>query len=45
MHFFKILLPKMAASKMAASDPSHFADFEQIKKLVVILQTLNNSKN
>ena len=44
MHFFKTLLPNMAASLMAASDPSHFADFEQVKKLVVILQTLNKSK-
>ena len=49
MHIFKNFSSKITASKMAASDPSyfadfehvkffscHFADFEQVKKLVVI---------
>ena len=39
IHFFK------TAPKMDASDPSHFAEFKQVKKLVVILWTLNKSKN
>ena len=29
---------------MAASDPSYFADFEQVKKISSHLQTLNKSK-
>ena len=32
---------KMAASEMAASDPSYFSDFEQVKNLVALLLTLN----
>ena len=35
----------MAAPWMAAPEPSYFADFEQVKNLVVILITLNKLKN
>ena len=31
----------MAASQVAASDLSYFANFEQVKKLIVILLTLS----
>ena len=34
----------MVASEMAASGPSYFSDFEQLKNLIVILLTLNISK-
>ena len=31
MHIFKTFSSKMTASKMAASDPSYFTDFEHVK--------------
>ena len=37
----KMAAPGMAALKMAASNPSYFAYFEQVKNLIVILLTLN----
>ena len=40
LFFKKNFAFKMAASKMVAFDLSHFADFEQVKK---ILLTLNNN--
>ena len=36
--------PWMAASQMAASDLSYFANFEQVKNLIVILLTLSKLK-
>ena len=37
----QITAPWMAASQMAASDLSYFANFEQVKNLIVILLTLS----
>ena len=34
----------MTASWMVASDPSYFADFQQVRNLIVILLTLNKLK-
>ena len=33
--------PQMTASEMVTSDPSYFGDFEQVKNLIVIFQTLD----
>ena len=41
---FKMAALGVAAPEMAAFNPSYFADFEQVKNLIIILMTLNKSK-
>ena len=42
--FLRWLLLRWLFLGMAASDPSYFADFEQVKNVIVILLTLNKLK-
>ena len=41
---FKMAALGVTAPEMTASNPSYFADFEQVKNLIIILLTLIKSK-